>query len=196
MFRTNILKLLKHILLPLTGGGAIHTCLEIHFTSKGVWVCGGGCVCAFVFTDDRGLWVHACVLKKKQTLPTEDVHSHRTLAESVIQRIFAYGVGSSMVDVIPSRWLNVRSVHVWMVNVCVCGSTVVDEMFTKMCRSSIVGAHWYLLPYGDMYEYSTTLWRHISLWRLKSLFHRKYWWNELFIIHKARLFARSLHKVP
>ena len=50
-------------------------------------LCVWGCVCmwvgALVFTDDRGLWVHACVVKK-QTLPTMDVHSCRTSAEGAI----------------------------------------------------------------------------------------------------------------
>ena len=45
-----------------------------------------------VFTDASGISIHASVVKK-QTLPTEDVHSRKTVADSAIQHIFAYGVG-------------------------------------------------------------------------------------------------------
>ena len=39
------------------------------------------------------------------------------------------------------RRLTVRTVHVWMVNICGCGSSVVSEIFTKICGSTIVSEY-------------------------------------------------------
>ena len=39
------------------------------------------------------------------------------------------------------RRLTVRTVHVWKVNMCVCGSTVVGEIYTKICGFIIVGEY-------------------------------------------------------
>ena len=51
---------------------------------KSVWgVCVGVGMFAFVFTDDCGLRVHACVIKK-QTQPIVDIHGCRTSAEGTI----------------------------------------------------------------------------------------------------------------
>ena len=62
----------------------------------------GACVREFLYSPPI---VDSRVCSKKQKPPTEDVHGRRTLAEGANQCIFAYGVGSSMVGVIPSPQL-------------------------------------------------------------------------------------------
>ena len=49
-----------------------------------------------LFSPTNVDFVHDCVVKK-HTLPTVDIHSCKTATEGSIQRVFAYGVRSSIV---------------------------------------------------------------------------------------------------
>ena len=113
-------------------GSKMCVCMHVAVCRGVVWVCGCVCggVCVCIHRRSWTLIPHLCS-KKTGTANRWRPRSYDIDRGCYLTYLCIWG------RVLYSRWntkstvrrLTVRTVHVWMVNICVCGSTVVGEIF-------------------------------------------------------------------